>query len=559
MLNNDTVQLTDEHVAAVNRRRPVIVNYDTNFGAPSIATKLAGTDIPSLVDLYFGYFDRHHIEVGSIWWCWLDGDYANYPSRLLPLWNLPGFEKWWAEGIDPVRIFAEETRQRSMEAFFSYRLNGSDSTSIEPLSKPLLKHSHPDWLIHAWDSAGNPGYWNFTVPEVRQYKFDILREIVENYDYDGIEIDFARTPILLPIGHQWEHRGHLTEFMQQLRLMTLEVETKRGRPFLLAARIPENMLACRFDGMDVETWARQHLVDIFVLGNRSFDVDLPAFRRITGSTDIKLYPCIDDHHASDGYLHPPIEVFRGVFANWRFQGAEGVQTFNFENWEPDAAKAFGIKSDYDAWPLHRQAYRELCDPVSAVYRDKVFVVQRRGGGHGTTVIPNPEDWSTPRRMCYLTNMFAQLPEKIAGGGKIDTLLTVMVADDLSGEAERIADISIRLLISDLSAEGLPASKRHEPAVIATIKAHVPKPLMNVPAVEGIEKHLAVRLNNILLEGLRPERGWLVVPAKPEQFARGDNLIGLCLTGLPEDARNKVIVEKLEVHVRYKGEGAENLD
>ena len=63
--------------------------------------------------------------------------------------------------------------------------------------------------------------------------------------------------------------------------MLLEVERERGRPFLLAARVPENLEGCHFDGLDVETWAREQLVDIFVMGCRSFDVDIPAFRSIT--------------------------------------------------------------------------------------------------------------------------------------------------------------------------------------------------------------------------------------------------------------------------------------
>ena len=77
---------------------------------------------------------------------------------------------------------------------------------------------------------------------MRDYKVRILREVAENYDYDGIEVDFARVPINFPPGHQWENGEHMTEFMRAVRSMTLEVEEKRGRPYLLAARIPENIL-----------------------------------------------------------------------------------------------------------------------------------------------------------------------------------------------------------------------------------------------------------------------------------------------------------------------------
>ena len=83
------------------------------------------------------------------------------------------------------------------------------------------------------------------------------------------------------------------------------------------------------------------------------------------------------------------------------------------------------------WGTHRQAYQEIGDSDSLKHKNKIFVVQRRGGGHGTTVIPNPEDWSTPRFMYFNTNMFGQLPAPLDNDGKVDILLTVAVADDVA--------------------------------------------------------------------------------------------------------------------------------
>ena len=163
------ITLSPEHIAAVNRQRNVICNFDTNFGAPSIAKKLAGMDVDDLVKGYFSMVDEPGVEIDSVWWCWLDGNYANYPSKVLPVWELPGFKKWWDQGIDPVRVFDEETRKRNIESFCSYRINGTDMSMIQPLSKPLLKDSHPEWLIRTWEAYENPGYWNFAIPEVRQH------------------------------------------------------------------------------------------------------------------------------------------------------------------------------------------------------------------------------------------------------------------------------------------------------------------------------------------------------------------------------------------------------
>ncbi len=538
--------LLQAHRDAVNRSRRVIVNYDTNFGAPSVICPLAGMEIDRLVKGYFSMIDEAGVQVDSIWWCWLDGNFANYPSQILPVWELPGYQKWWDAGIDPVQIFAEETKKRDKEVFFSYRLNGTDMASIVPLSKPLLKEAHPEWLIPTWEAFQNPGYWNFTVPQVRDYKVSILREVAENYDYDGIEIDFSRVPVTLPPGHQWENRECLTEFMRAVRAMTLEIEKKRDHPFLLAARIPENLEGCHFDGMDVETWASEGLLDIFVLGNRSFDVDISAFRRITAGTGIKLYPCMDDHHASDGYLHPPISVFRGVFANWRHQGADGIQTFNFSNWTPVGAALLGWDAIDPVWAAHLQVYREMTVLESLEYKDKTFVAERRGGGHGPTVVPNPEDWTTPRWMYFITNMFAPLPAALANDGKADTLLKLYVSDKLADEAEHIERVTIRVLLSDPGAEHLPSSQRLEVVTVAT-KAHT---LQNIPPAVGIGNQIELRLNNTLLHPPVIEKGWLVFSAQPNQFAVGNNLLGLRVTDRAPDAQGEVLIEKLEVHVNY---------
>ena len=58
-------------------------------------------------------------------------------------------------------------------------------------------------------------------------------------------------------GYQWEQREHITEFLRRVRQETLEVEQKAGTTgILLAARIPDNLIGCHFDGLNVETWVR---------------------------------------------------------------------------------------------------------------------------------------------------------------------------------------------------------------------------------------------------------------------------------------------------------------
>ena len=544
-----STRLSPDHVAAIERERCVVVNFDV---FPSMM-HLPSIDVEHMKAALFEFIDDPQTRIDSVWWNFTEGNEAYWPSKILPFIEAPPYGEWEETGFDPVQTLLDETRRRGLETFFTYRINGSDNDVAGRVPRLAMKEEHPDWLIHTWnktigDATGERlnGYWNFAVQGVRDYKLSILEEVAGQYDYDGMEIDFARVCPVLPPGKQWENRDALTDFMRSVRSMLLRIGERRGRPFLLAARVPENLMGCRMDGLDAETWAREELVDIFTLGCRSFDVDIAAFRRITEGTHIKLYPVLDDHHSTDGYRFPPIEVFRGVMANWLHQGADGLQTFNFAYASSETLEEYGMRDTWTGWPTHLRFYRELADIDAMRQRSKVFIAQRRGGGHGPFVVPNPEDWSTPRWMYFNTNMFAPLPAKLDPDGREDTLLHVYVGEEAPPDAE----VTVRLLLSDDSAANLPDDERLQRVLVATI-GHEDGRLENEPPAIGIERHVDLRLNNALLETSSIDGGWLVFQALPVQLAAGENLLAVRLTDGDTEARGKVLVEKLEIHVNRR--------
>ena len=246
----------------------------------------------------------------------------------------------------------------------------------------------------------------------------------------------------------------MTELIHDVRRITLEQERRRGRAFLLAARVPKNLIGCHFDGLDVETWAHEQLIDIFVLGSRNFQVDVADFRRVTANQPIKLLCSRDDHHSSDGYCTPPIQVLRGVWSNWYHLGTDGIQAMNFQY---SSEPTHGAGEPH--WPIHQQALREMGDAEAIRWLDKTFVVARRGGGCGPQVVPNPEAWSTPRLFFSNTNMLAPLPATIDDGGKVDTFLTLEVGDDVNRASDKIDELRLRLLLSDPAASNLPPEQK----------------------------------------------------------------------------------------------------
>ncbi|MYC80530.1 MAG: family 10 glycosylhydrolase [Acidobacteria bacterium] len=547
--------LSPQHLAQIERRRRVVVNFDAIHGDLKFA------DIPpsDLVKLSFTFADDPESQIDSIWWNWGEGHQSPYPSEVMPLYDQEGYRKWVEEGVDIMRIFLEATKERGLEAFYSYRVNGSDNDLVVTREIPM-KQRHPEWLLAGPWTPDRKIFWDFRNQEIRDYKLSILREVVENYDFDGIEIDFARGPITLPLGQQWKYRHHLTDFMSKVRALTLEAAERRGRPILLAARLPASIEGCRIDGIDIETWTSRQLLDIIALGCRSYEGDVAAYRRITAGTPIKLLGGSDEHHTSDGYDWPPIEVLRGVFANWWQQGVDGIYCFNWTYaMKEDADRIGALLHDYRMAPVHRRLYREIGDPEMLRRKDKTFVVQRRGGGGSGA--PGTVGWETPRFFLN-TNMLAQLPAALDNQGKADTLLKLSVADPLGRESRNIRDISLRLILHDAAAgshiEKMRTSVKPDPpgpnrmprALIALFKRI--NHLYNASPPEDIGKRIEVRINNLLLEEPVEEDGWLVFPGlDPNLFAAGTNLVGVRVTGRSPQAGAPLFVEKLELQVDYR--------
>ncbi len=531
--------LADRHAAAAARQRRIIFQDDILANDAFRCGEVSTSRLDRLIDFYMSRLEAPN-QIDSVWHEWGEGNTAVWPSEVLPRTEnvFPG---WWEAGIDPVKVLLDETRKRRREVFFSYRINGSDNDDLfdppHPLEGPTpLKARHPDRLIHKWHV-----YWDFRCEGVRDLKLAVLREVASMYDYDGISIDFARVPVLFPEGEQWQHRDLLTGFMREVRSALQEIAGRRGRPYLLAARIPEDIPGCRFDGIDIETWVAGGMVDILVIGTRTAAADVAGFRALARGTPVRLYPSWDDHHSSDGYRHPTIEVWRGVCAHWWRQKADGMHTFNLMFPSPESEAGLGIEAapeyrrgglDIGAllsdWETQCRVFAEIGSPETLEGRDKIFLVERRGGGHGRDFVPAPDDWYTPRHSYFQTNMRAQLPAELGAGGSPDTLLALDVADDLNSAADSLDSLTLNLALT-----------------------------ADPPEAAG-DLRVEVRINNLLLEAPVRETGiatrlnaafghWLVFAVPPRYLAAGANLVGVCRTDRTAAA---VRVEKLELHVRY---------
>lgn len=516
------IELPPEHVAVMRARtKRIVVQQDVHWVMLNYGKLHADDDAPfdPFCKAVFSYVDEPGSQIDAIWWD-IGGNATGsvYPSKVVPDTAAPLVERWYREGTDWVERLVAATRRRKLEVFWNHRISEVEVMPQGGLAKEAdpLKKQHLDWVVPA--SWWPHGMWNLASPELREHKLSVLREIATLYDLDGIQIDFARHVPCLPVGKQWELRHHVTEFMRMVRCLTLEIAKQRGRPFLLAARVPQNVEGCRADGFDVQTWAQQHLVDVLTLGSRTMDVDVEGIRRVVGS-EIQLQPCFDDHHATDGYRYAPIDVLRGVFANHLQRGANSVVTFNWAVATPDVAKTVGG----EIAPLtHQIAFKEIGDPNTLAGKDKVFAVERRGG------YPWAEGF-------FNRNDTAPLPTTLARAAK----LTLFISDAPSPKASLV----LRCIFFQADAKDVFELRMNgEPLTISSTdpdwkdaQIFSPKPQ---PASGGKGDYKINPSQRLLrIEAAVPDHAW----------KQGVNAVEIRVTS----GTSSVQLEKLEAHLNYK--------
>lgn len=185
-----------------------------------------------------------------------------------------GYDRYVAEGGDMVQLLVDTCKKHGMAPFVSLRLNDvhlqeyhakKDQASLVSCR---LYCEHPEWHIDQ-DHPSRKGYYkkrglDWAIPEVREYKLALLRELAEKYDLAGLELDFLRDDTMFrddEPSHE-ERIEIITEFVGQVRTALDDGAPEKKRH--LCVRIPVEMKAHPRIGLDVERLAKAG-VDMFNL------------------------------------------------------------------------------------------------------------------------------------------------------------------------------------------------------------------------------------------------------------------------------------------------------
>ncbi|MBM3934226.1 MAG: hypothetical protein FJ319_07980 [SAR202 cluster bacterium] len=331
------------HEEAVRRKRPVVFNNDGDdalyFPVDTPVTPgsflkarfapLLGTNVSTVfycTTLPFGLFE-HRTEIGEVL------------MRREP-WNSPGIPSGTRSAIaelvdqrtDPLALAVEFCRANGLEVFSSIRMN--DVHDVSYPFKPAYKRRHPDFLFGTEGAPPPYGYWtgvDYGRAEVREAQLAFITDLCTRYDVDGIELDFWRHPPHFR-SQAWgkpvteDETRAMTDLVRRVREMTRAVEERRGRPFLIAARVIESAEMSRWCGLDLVTWLEQDLIDILVTG----EFALAPWKEMVDlghRYDTPVYPCIRRAPREDA-ARQSIESYRAMALQAWGEGADGIYFFN---------------------------------------------------------------------------------------------------------------------------------------------------------------------------------------------------------------------------------------
>lgn len=252
-------------------------------------------------------------------------------------------------GKDTLEIMIAACRPKGIEIFYSNRMNDVHD-SYTPAIRNNIRVQHPEWSLSTQAEGAKFQYpdvrsswtaWNFEVPEIRRLTVDAMREVCRSYDVDGIELDFLRHPVYFPETMRFESVGRknvdlMTDMIGEIRQVTEEEGLRRGRPILLAARIPEDEPLSLGIGLDVRTWLDEGLVDVLSAGRwQEFTIPISSISELAHRHKVPIYPLInsffkgkDSHWPSDANLFSDPSVWRGDAMNLFAEGADGIYMFN---------------------------------------------------------------------------------------------------------------------------------------------------------------------------------------------------------------------------------------
>jgi hypothetical protein len=391
------------------------------------------------VDEVAGLVDAHFLQPGL-------GEVPMWPSKVEPVdehyrWiketygqDPDGFGRFVLGGGDVVKVFIDRCRMRGQAAFISFRLNdahhkewvnakpGEKSGSVA-MSVTKFYRDHSEYRIGPKLGSAQFQVLNWAIPEVPARKFALIQELCENYDLDGLELDFMRFYSFFPrdTTTSEQRRGIITSFVRDVRAL-LDRTARDEKRRWLCARVPGFLSAHDPLGIDLPALAAAGL-DMVNLSASYFttqQMEVAAIRALVPDTALYVELCHSTWNGPKLTAGYDVFLFRratreqlATTAHLTYaRGADGVSLFNFAYYREHGGEGRGPFHEPPfallprladrAWLARQPQYWFLAPGWENPFA-KPAVLPRKLAAAETTVftlnlVPPADGWKTPVRL-----------------------------------------------------------------------------------------------------------------------------------------------------------------
>ncbi|MCZ6676794.1 MAG: hypothetical protein O7E52_06045 [Candidatus Poribacteria bacterium] len=324
--------------------------------------------------------------VEALMFCLGDGRTVLHDTKVGELWG-HNVEKWphlifrrahqnardlIDEGHDPLRLICDRAHAKGMLVYPTLLVQQGRGDRSEDVRCSNFRFDNAHLEIGARGDVDTdfPGLTclDFKHEEVREERFALIEETLNNYSVDGFELQLNYSPYYFHPDEVDAGREIMTAWIRRVYEAVKQSAGERE----LAIRIPASLEGCMQVGLDVRAWLQQGIVDV-IIGQTFSGPELldstTDFRPLVAAaqgTNCRVHAAIQSHVDSDRLGEATIEMIRAAACNYWAQGVDGLY---LAHW-------------FGNWPYQASFYeklRELPHPEIMAPKDKFYYVPTETG------------------------------------------------------------------------------------------------------------------------------------------------------------------------------------
>ena len=205
-------------------------------------------------------------KVGEIWG-------HNYDLINHEVWYKAAFncQMMIESGHDPLQVVCDHAHERGFNFLAHLLLNMAYTPPSRVTNGRVATYNtlHPEWIVgeepdYPEAVHDNPNRMSYAVPEIRENRLAIVRELVTDYPTDGIDLNFNTYMPLIARREVEEHTETITEWMRDVRRAADAAAEAQGRSKRVVVRMAATVEGNKKMGQDIEAWVGEGLIDTIV-------------------------------------------------------------------------------------------------------------------------------------------------------------------------------------------------------------------------------------------------------------------------------------------------------